>query len=287
MILYAISDIHLDYAENRDAFESLSEYPDDWLILAGDIANTESHLRFALDIACRRFAGVIWVPGNHDLWIRSDSGMSGSVEKYESMVELCREFGVLTPEDPYVSWGEGEAKHILAPLFLLYDYSFRPDDVSEEEAIAWAMEEGILCRDEALLKPAPYSSKQAWCRARIEYSKKRLSEVSGPSPIVLINHFPLRQDLIRLRKIPRFSIWCGTKETESWHTEFPVSVVVTGHLHMRATDYRDGIRFEEVSLGYPRQRNQEIEFKDFLREILPGPKEKFYLNEGPFWRWEG
>ena len=287
MKLYAISDIHLDYAENRESLAKLPEHPDDWLILAGDIANTEAHLRFAFNIVCQRFAGVLWVPGNHDLWIHSDSGLSGSVEKYESLIALCRNYGVLTPEDPYVTWGEGDAKHILAPLFLLYDYSFRPDDVSEENAIEWAMEEGILCRDEALLQPAPYLTKQAWCQARLEYTKKRLAEVSEVAPFVLINHFPMRQDLIRLKKIPRFSIWCGTKQTESWHIDYPVSVVVTGHLHMRATDYRDGIRFEEVSLGYPRQWKQEIEFKDYLREILPGPENTSYHNAGPFWRWDG
>ena len=31
------------------------------------------------------------------------------------------------------------------------------------------------------------------------------------------------------------------------------SVVVYGHLHIRNTQFREGVRFEEVSLGYPQQ----------------------------------
>ena len=72
-------------------------------------------------------------------------------------------------------------------------------------------------------------------------------------PLVLINHFPLRQDLVRLSTIPRFSLWCGTRYTENWHTRFRAAVVISGHLHRPATDWRDGVRFEEVSLGYPRE----------------------------------
>jgi hypothetical protein len=87
----------------------------------------------------------------------------------------------------------------------------------------------------------------------------------------LINHFPFREDLVRLRRIPRFSIWCGTRRTEDWHRRFPVAVVVSGHLHIRSTTYRDGVRFEEVSLGYPRDWQQEQGIQPYLREILPGP----------------
>jgi hypothetical protein len=51
--------------------------------------------------------------------------------------------------------------------------------------------------------------------------------------------------------------------------------VVTGHLHVRRTDWIDGVRFEEVSLGYPRQwedaKTVGNDINTMLREILPGP----------------
>ena len=271
MKLYGISDLHLNYTINRQALEALPPYPDDWLILAGDIGDTEQDLHFALSILTRRFARLLWAPGNHDLWtLPSDaSGLRGEA-KYQRLVSICRYYGALTPEDPYVLWpGEGPTC-LLAPLFLLYDYSFRPDDVPEEQAVAWAAETDVICTDEVLLHPDPYLSRQAWCAARCLYTERRLREVSTRAPLVLINHFPLRQDLVQLVRIPRFSIWCGTRRTEHWHVHFPVTAVVYGHLHIRGTHFRDGVRFEEVSFGYPRDWRSERGLQYYLREILPG-----------------
>jgi len=279
MKLFAISDLHLDYQVNREAIQSLPSQPEDWVILAGDISSKLEHLQFALEVFCARFAKVFWVPGNHDLW--KSNGYRG-VEKYEQLIETCRQYGVLTPEDPYELAVIQGQEYLIAPLFLLYDYSFRPADISEEQAIDWAKESGILCTDEAQLDPFPYGSKKEWCHARIDYTEQRLSEVGKDIPLILINHFPMRNDLIRLYRIPRFSIWCGTTKTEDWHRRFPVSTVITGHLHMRATDYRDRVRFEEVSLGYPKHWKPEKGILHYLREIHPGPSAE-YENAGPFW----
>jgi Icc-related predicted phosphoesterase len=284
MKLYAISDLHIDHQINYQALSMLPTFSEDWLIIAGDTCTTVEHLCTALSYLTQRFAQVLWVPGNHDLW----SGVSGiteqGVEKYHQLVSACRDFGVLTPEDPYPLWpGEGE-EHILVPLFTLYDYSFRPPEVPFDSAVDWAAETGVVCTDEYYLKPTPYSSRQAWCQARCEYSEQRLRQLPSDIPKVLINHYPLRQDLVRLTRIPRFSIWCGTRRTEDWHRRFNVSVVVSGHLHIRATDYREGVRFEEVSLGYPRNWDQNKGIKAYFRQILPAPNKIPAENAGPFWR---
>ena len=178
---------------------------------------------------------------------------------------------MLTPEDPYALWtGEGRVC-LLAPLFVLYDYSFRPSHVPSDKAIAWAAESGVLCSDEALLFPDPYPSRAAWCAARCRYTERRLREASSQAPLILINHFPLRQDLVRLKWIPRFSLWCGTRCTEDWHIRFSASVVVYGHLHIRGTHFRDGVRFEEVSMSHSAYWHDPGGLEPYLREILPGP----------------
>jgi predicted phosphohydrolase len=70
---------------------------------------------------------------------------------------------------------------------------------------------------------------------------------------------------------PRFVIWCGTQRTADWHTRFPVSVVVYGHLHVPGTHFRDGVRFEEVALGLPQWNwDHGDRLQQHLREILPG-----------------
>lgn len=269
MKLYAISDLHVGHPSNRQ-LAALRDHPDDWLIVAGDVGETEAHLRYALSHAVARFAKVFWVPGNHELWsVHADQPRG--VAKYDRLVELCRALGVVTPEDPYVVWPDPAARLVIAPLFLLYDYTFRPDDVAAEDALAWALEAGLVCSDEELLLPDPYPTRQAWCHARCDLTAARLAEVPADHQTILINHFPLRQDLAVLPAVPRFSIWCGTRRTQDWHVRFRARVVVSGHLHIRSTHWRDGVRFEEVSLGYPRHWNPERGVEGYLREILPGP----------------
>jgi 3',5'-cyclic AMP phosphodiesterase CpdA len=283
MKLYAISDLHLGSRVNREALGTIRPHLEDWLILAGDVGESLDHLGLAFETLTPLFAGLIWVPGNHELWTLRDDDLRGE-EKYRSMVELSRSFGVFTPEDPFVLWqGEG-GPCLLAPLFLLYDYSFVPDHIEPEDAVDWAVESGVLCADERYLHPDPFPSRAAWCEARSARAEIDLAEASKRYPLVIINHFPLKQSLAHLPRIPRFSIWCGTKRTEDWHRRFRARVVVSGHLHIRSTQWIEGVRFEEVSLGYPRQWRSRKSIDSYLREILPGAETPLG-NQGPTYHW--
>jgi hypothetical protein len=66
-------------------------------------------------------------------------------------------------------------------------------------------------------------------------------------------------------------MWCGTRLTDDWHRRFDVAVVVYGHLHIPRTTWRDGVRFEEVSLGNPREWRLRAGGVPFLRTIAPFP----------------
>jgi 3',5'-cyclic AMP phosphodiesterase CpdA len=272
MKLYAISDLHLRHAANRKLLEELPAFEDDWLIVAGDVGETEAHMRYAFTLLQQRFARLFWVPGNHELWtLPGDRLQERGEARYRQLVEICREYGVLTPEDPYVVWpGEPEPIRI-APLFLLYDYSFGPEGSTPEQAILWAAESRLRCADEEFLHFTPHPSKAHWCAARCQQAVTRLAREHEDLPTVLINHWPLREDLALLPRIPRFKIWCGTRQSTDWHLRFNARVVVYGHLHIRRTRYRDGVRFEEVSLGYPSQYRAGIGLQSYMREILPGP----------------
>ena len=278
MRLLALSDVHVNHAGNLAALAQIPVHPDDWLILAGDVADRVDDVDACLALMTERFARVLWVPGNHELW--APTGSRGEA-RYRELVEVCRARRVDTPEDPWPRW-PADPSLVIAPLFLLYDYSFGPPGYPPAEAIAWAAEEGIRCVDEALLHPDPWPTRQDWCAARLRVTRARLDALAPGDRTVLINHWPLRGDLCRLPRIPRFRVWCGTRETEDWHTRYRAEVVVTGHLHMRATDWRDGVRFEEVSLGYPRHWLVERGAAAYLREILPGPEARLD-HAGPTW----
>ena len=270
--LFAISDVHVAYAENRDHVESLRpESAEDWLIVAGDVAEKFTDVARALHTLRSRFEKVVWVPGNHELWTpKTDPVQSRGEERYRQLVELCRRLDVLTPEDPYAVWdGEG-GPVVIAPLFILYDYSFHPPGTTTKEAgLAYAYETGVVCADEVMLHPDPYPTREAWCAARVEETEKRLEDRPDGLPTVLINHFPLTREPTRKLRYPEFAQWCGTERTADWHRRFDAKAVVYGHLHIPRTTWEDGVRFEEVSVGYPREW-QRWGGPGGLRRILPG-----------------
>lgn len=191
--LLAISDLHIGYAENRALVENMRPgTDDDWLIVAGDIAETVADIRWVLELLAGRFRKVLWAPGNHELWTHpKDPVTLRGVARYDHLVALCRELGVVTPEDPYPLWEGPGGPVVVAPLFLLYDYSFLPAGcTTKAEGLTYAHGTGIVCNDEFLLHPDPYPSREAWCRARVAETERRLSEIPDALPTVLINHYP-------------------------------------------------------------------------------------------------
>ncbi|MBX3226409.1 MAG: metallophosphoesterase [Labilithrix sp.] len=264
MRLLAVSDLHVRQPQNRRFVEEMAPSRGDWLILGGDLGESEADLKFVFEALAPRFARLVWVPGNHELWSLDPAEPRGE-ERYERLVALARRYDVLTPEDDYAPWPE-DPRLVVAPLFLLYDYSFRPDDVADP--IAWAAEEGIKCADEIYLRPDPYPSRAAWCAARCDRTEARLAALSPDTSTVLVNHFPLRQAHAHLPLVPRFSIWCGTRRTEDWHRRFRARAVVFGHLHIRQERVVDGVTFHEVSLGYRRQWNEEHPAR-YVRQVWP------------------
>jgi predicted phosphodiesterase len=132
MRIYAISDLHTDFRENREALERAVGHAHrrDALIVAGDVADSEAVLRDTLKLLASRFAAVFFVPGNHELWVRGEARTS--LDKFHSVLRVCDQAGVRTrPARVGGAW--------VVPLFSWYDASF---DVRAEgvhaELEAWA-----------------------------------------------------------------------------------------------------------------------------------------------------
>ena len=274
--LFGVSDLHVGHPENRLIVELLRpESQEDWLILGGDVGESIEEVEWVLGLLAERFAGVIWVPGNHELWTTPDDrGELRGERRYRYLVDVCGRLGVLTPEDPYPVWDGCGGPVTIAPLFLLYDYSFglriAPTTTA---ALARAHDAGVVCSDEFLLHPDPYPSRAAWCHARVKEAESRLDACAGDIPTVLVNHFPLLDEPTRVLRHPEFAQWCGTTLTADWHLRFRAAAVVYGHLHIPRTTWYDGVRFEEVSLGYPREwARRGVPRGGVLRRILPAGK---------------
>ena len=159
---------------------------------------------------------------------------------------------------------------VIVPLFLLYDYTFRPDGTSTKaEALALAYRTGVVGTDERMLHPDPYPSREAWCQARIDATLPRLAALDPDLPTILVSHFPLTREPTRILRYPVFAQWCGTEQTADWHLRFRALTVVYGHLHIPRTTWEDGVRFAEVSLGYPQEQDKYPNRPRRLTQILP------------------
>ncbi|MGV9639684.1 metallophosphoesterase family protein [Streptomyces sp. NPDC003514] len=270
--LLAVSDLHIGYDENRALVEAMRPgSDDDWLLVAGDVAETVADVTWALKTLAGRFRQVVWVPGNHELWTHpKDSVTLRGAARYDHLVEVCRDLGVLTPEDPYPVWDGPGGPVAVAPLFLLYDYSFLPAGcATKEEGLTYAHGTGVVCTDEYLLHPDPYPTRDAWCAARVAATERRLAGLPEDLPTVLVNHWPLHRHPTDVLWYPEFAMWCGTALTGDWHRRFRVEAMVYGHLHIPRTTWHEGVRFEEVSVGYPREWRRRPEPPGRLRNVLP------------------
>lgn len=281
--LLAVSDLHVRHDENRRIAAGIAPgHPGDWLIVAGDVDERVESVVDTLRALRSRFAEVIWVPGNHELWSRAKNARAEDVERlrgvarYDELVRRCREIGVHTPEDPYLVWRGPGGPATVVPLFLLYDYSFLPAGThTAADGLAAAHGAGVVCTDEHLLHPDPYPTRQAWCAARVAGAARRLDALDPALPTVLVNHWPLTRTPCDPLRYPEFALWCGTSATADWHLRYRASVVVHGHLHIPRTITEDGVPFVEASLGYPREwrRHSErlgVDFPELLpRQVLP------------------
>ncbi|MFJ4849663.1 metallophosphoesterase family protein [Streptomyces sp. NPDC088733] len=271
--LLAVSDLHVGYRENRSMVEGFRPGTDgDWLIVAGDVGEYAADVEWALSTLAENFSRVIWLPGNHELWTPKDDPVQlRGVARYEYLVAMCRRLGVLTPEDPYPVWQAPDGPVTVAPLFLLYDYTFTPPGLTgKEQALEQAYAAGVVCSDEFLLHPDPLPSREAWSQARVTATEARLAALPPGTRTVLANHFPLTRDPTLVLRYPEFALWCGTERTARWHVRFGAVEVVYGHLHIPRTLWIDGVRFTEVSVGYPREWQRHGGPPPVPRRVLSG-----------------
>lgn len=271
--LAAIADLHVEVPENRQLTDSLRPAnAGDWLIVCGDVGQIMADIEWALSMLADRYEKVIWVPGNHDLWTcPEDPVQLRGDDRYRYLVRYCQQLGITTPDDAYPVWNGPGGPALIAPLFTLYDYSFGVNIApTPEQALELAYEAGVVCSDEIVLHPDPYVSRAEWSRERIGITEERLTTATAHGlPLVLVDHFPLRAELTRALFYQEFAQWCGSVATADWHTRFRAVSVVYGHLHIPGTTVLDGVPFEEVSLGYPREWKARNGSRTVPRQILP------------------
>lgn len=119
MRVFAISDIHVDFAENLNWLNNLSklDFKNDILIVAGDVTDNITLFEKAMTELRSRFNEVMFVPGNHDLWFIRNPGVNDSLQKFELIKTITQNCGIRMEPLCFNSV-------LIVPLFGWYDYSF-------------------------------------------------------------------------------------------------------------------------------------------------------------------
>lgn len=98
--LWAVSDLHAAVKANQSKIDRIHpRHQGDWLIVAGDVAEKFELIVSVMETLAKRFAKVIWVPGNHELFSSERSRYQGR-DKYVALVQAMRDLGVVTPRTP-------------------------------------------------------------------------------------------------------------------------------------------------------------------------------------------
>ncbi|XP_011046109.1 PREDICTED: uncharacterized protein LOC105140812 isoform X3 [Populus euphratica] len=251
--VFVLSDLHTDYPENMNWVKSLSTkaYKNDLLLLAGDVAETYHNFYSTMSLLKDRFQHVFYVPGNHDLWCRSEpEGFPyylDSLEKLNKLLDACRGLGVQTR--PMVLDGLG-----IVPLFSWYHESFdREMDIAGIRIPSLEM----VCKDFHACKwPREISNRStslaSYFDAMNEENEDAIKLIKNTcTQIITFSHFLPRQELCpekRMLFYPNLPKIIGSDFLEvrirSIHgSEGNASAChVFGHTHFCWDSVLDGIR---------------------------------------------
>jgi predicted phosphodiesterase len=236
MRVFALSDVHVDYASNAEWIANIStrDFTDDVLILAGDISDDPILLQRSFDLFAKRFLKVLYVPGNHDLWVVRCKHKN-SFEKYQSILEIAKQSDIST--EPF------HAGHLsIVPLMGWYDYSFAAP--SAELHDVWADYYACLW---------PSGMEQADI-TRFFSAQNASSLCTLNETIISFSHFVPRADLIPLyvpQSVKMLLPVMGSRVLEEQIRWLNPVIHVYGHSHLNRRASIDGIAYVNNAIGYP------------------------------------
>ncbi len=237
MRIFALSDIHVDYEANAAwvANLSVSEYQQDVLILAGDVTATRPLLEWCLGVLTRRFRKVLFVPGNHELWVARENSRKNSLEKFDEVCTVVESSGasMQTFRERNIS---------IVPLLGWYDYSF--GEPSEELKSIWM--DYRSCR-----WPIGFTDKDV----AAHFAAFNNNKVKMPGEkVITYSHFLPRIDLMpqfipAVHKVLYPVL--GSEQLEQQLRRLSPDIHVYGHSHVNRRVKIDGVSYINNAFGYP------------------------------------
>ena len=237
MRVFAVSDLHIDYEVNAKWVRGLSsvDYVNDVLILAGDITDKRHLLEWCLTTLSKLFKRVLFVPGNHELWVVREGSSKDSMKKFYEVVATVESSGASMH-----AFCESEVS--IMPLLGWYDYSF--GEPSEDLRSTWMdyrtcrWPSGLTEKDIVAYFTA-FNNRQTWNTAET---------------VITYSHFLPRIDLMP-SFVPRATRLLypilGSDQLEFQLRTFTPKIHVYGHSHLNCQTTIDGVSYINNAFGYP------------------------------------
>jgi len=239
MRVFALSDLHADYPENLDWILRISkiDYQHDVLVLAGDVSDDLSVLAKVFNALHARFAEVLFVPGNHELWVHNDA-VDCSLEKLELINALCVDEGVRQS-----TYTHGDLS--IVPLYSWYDFSFGEPDRHLRRA--WRDFKACVWPSHLQDSAAVNSHFLAMNEPVLHTRNKTLISFSHFLP--RIDVMPSRIPQERRRVYPVL----GSVELGEQVKQLQPDIHIYGHSHVNQSIELDNIRYVNNAFAYPRE----------------------------------
>lgn len=237
MRVFATSDLHVEHAENDRWVSGIStwDYQKDVLICAGDVAQSEQLLGRALERLRERFQEVVYVPGNHELWV-AGRRQNNSIEKFHEVLTIARSCGVRTEvlDLDTVS---------IVPLLAWYDHSY--GEPNEELLQRWS--DYHLCS-----WPEQFDQRRIteyFLAQNVRHLKPR------PQPVISFSHFVPRSDFLPDAGSSRGFLRpvLGTDLIDAQIRELGSFLHIYGHYHVNNRSQREKTVYINNAYGYPRE----------------------------------
>lgn len=262
--LWTWSDVHVDYAKNLELIKAVSpiDFRNDTLILAGDVTDKLELLEECLFALTERFANVVYVPGNHELWVRN-SPTKNSLDKLYDIQRLCESLDILT-QPVRIGTAAPERALWVVPLLSWYHGKGHPDTLYGEKpgcddrtAEMWS---------DFFLAKWPESMADDVAQYMLQQNTQAV-EQPYDAPVVSVSHFLPRQDLMKPSKgifkyikaldpYPEFNFSevAGSQGIEKQIRQLQSSVHIYGHQHRNKIREYDGVTYVSHCMGYPKER---------------------------------
>ena len=267
MRIFIISDLHVDFEQNRKWLQNLSaqDYSADALIVAGDITHDADNLQVTLAELRNRFAHLFFVPGNHDLWLNNGS-FNDSLEKLEYLLNLCRDADVTVQP---LKIGN---KNDLSPVWIipLLSWYTQPHEGKDSLYLQKPGEDNDnrMWADNYYIR---WSLNGAYPAYHFYQMSQDILEKEYDAPVISFSHFLPRQELMfsedrqrdleRIKKYDRnppfnFSRVAGSTFIEKQIRSLKSLIHVYGHQHINRDRIINDVRYVAHCLGYPNERNR-------------------------------